>query len=121
MTLSCFLFTRWFAYSLRTYLRKTTPSAHTSVALRISSSRSMTSCCSLSMISLRKSSTLRAYNADASDLATLVAADASALYARNVLDFLKLIIDKEQQLVIDREDEILKATLVCADGVVLRK
>ena len=55
------------------------------------------------------------------DLATLVAADASALYARNVLDFLKLIIDKEQQLVIDREDEILKATLVCADGVVLRK
>ncbi|NHZ90727.1 Re/Si-specific NAD(P)(+) transhydrogenase subunit alpha [Massilia sp. CCM 8733] len=55
------------------------------------------------------------------DLATLVAADASALYARNVLDFLKLIIDKDEQLVIDREDEILKATLVCADGAVLRK
>src|SRR5471032_1330038 len=31
------------------------------------------------------------------DLATLVAADASALYARNVLDFLKLIIDKDDQ------------------------
>jgi NAD(P) transhydrogenase subunit alpha len=55
------------------------------------------------------------------DLATLVAADASALYARNVLDFLKLIIDKDDQLVIDREDEILKASLVCADGQVLRK
>ncbi|NHZ61360.1 Re/Si-specific NAD(P)(+) transhydrogenase subunit alpha [Massilia genomosp. 1] len=55
------------------------------------------------------------------DLATLVAADASALYARNVLDFLKLVIDKDEQLVIDREDEILKATLVCADGEVLRK
>jgi NAD(P) transhydrogenase subunit alpha len=55
------------------------------------------------------------------DLATLVAADASALYARNVLDFLKLIIDKDEQLVIDREDEILKATLVCAGGEVLRK
>ncbi|MBA5607171.1 Re/Si-specific NAD(P)(+) transhydrogenase subunit alpha [Duganella sp. FT3S] len=55
------------------------------------------------------------------DLATLVAADASALYARNVLDFLKLIIDKEDQLVIDREDEIIKATLVCAGGEVLRK
>jgi len=54
------------------------------------------------------------------DLATLVAADASALYARNVLDFLKLIIDKDDQLVIDREDEILKASLVCADGAVLR-
>ncbi|MBZ2208020.1 Re/Si-specific NAD(P)(+) transhydrogenase subunit alpha [Massilia soli] len=55
------------------------------------------------------------------DLATLVAADASALYARNVLDFLKLVIDKDQNLVIDREDEILKATLVCAGGDVLRK
>ena len=60
------------------------------------------------------------------DLATLVAADASALYARNVLDFLKLVIDKDDQpggaaLVIDREDEILKATLVCAGGEVLRK
>eukprot|EP01030_Chromulinospumella_sphaerica_P010206 gene10206-10011_t len=50
------------------------------------------------------------------DLATLVAADASALYARNVLDFLKLIINKEDQLVIDREDEILKATLLCSGG-----
>ena len=50
-----------------------------------------------------------------------MAADASALYARNVLDFLKLIIDKDDKLVIDREDEILKATLVCAGGEVLRK
>jgi NAD(P) transhydrogenase subunit alpha len=55
------------------------------------------------------------------DLATLVAADASALYARNVLDFLKLIFDKEDKLVIDREDEILKAALMCAGGEVLRK
>ena len=55
------------------------------------------------------------------DLATLVAADASALYARNVLDFLKLIIDKEDKLVIDREDEIIKATLLCTGGELLRK
>ena len=55
------------------------------------------------------------------DLATLVAADASALYARNVLDFLKLVIDKDHQLVIDREEEILKASLVCFGGEVLRK
>ncbi|HEY1043110.1 MAG TPA: Re/Si-specific NAD(P)(+) transhydrogenase subunit alpha [Telluria sp.] len=55
------------------------------------------------------------------NLAALVAADASALYARNVLDFLKLVIDKDHQLVIDREEEILKATLLCADGQVLRK
>ena len=55
------------------------------------------------------------------NLAALVAADASALYARNVLDFLKLIIDKEDKFVIDREDEIVRATLLCADGEVLRK
>jgi NAD(P) transhydrogenase subunit alpha len=51
-----------------------------------------------------------------------VAADASALYARNVLDFLKLIIDKDaDKLVIDREDEIIKATLLCTGGELLRK
>jgi NAD(P) transhydrogenase subunit alpha len=55
------------------------------------------------------------------NLATLVAADASALYARNVLDFLKLIIDKDNLLAIDRADEIVAATLMCADGEVLRK
>ena len=54
------------------------------------------------------------------NLAGLVPADASALYARNVLDFLKLVIDKDGQFVIDREDEIVRATLVCADGAVLR-
>ncbi|MFL6671999.1 MAG: Re/Si-specific NAD(P)(+) transhydrogenase subunit alpha [Massilia sp.] len=55
------------------------------------------------------------------NLAALVAADASALYARNVLDFLKLIIDKDDKLAIDRNDEIVAATLMCADGEVLRK
>jgi len=55
------------------------------------------------------------------DLACHVAADASALYARNVLDFLKLVFDNEDKLVIDREDEILKATLLCAGGELLRK
>ena len=55
------------------------------------------------------------------NLACLVAADASALYARNVLDFLKLVIDKEDKLVIDREDEIIKATLIAHGGEVLRK
>jgi H+-translocating NAD(P) transhydrogenase subunit alpha len=55
------------------------------------------------------------------NLATLVAADASALYARNVLDFLKLIVDKEGQLAINRDDEIVAATLLCTGGEVLRK
>jgi NAD(P) transhydrogenase subunit alpha len=55
------------------------------------------------------------------NLPGLVAADASSLYARNVLDFLKLIVDAEGKLVIDPNDEIVAATLVCADGKVLRK
>ena len=55
------------------------------------------------------------------DLATLVPADASALYARNVLDFLKLVIDAEDRFHIDREDEIVRATLMCTGGEVLRK
>ncbi|MGI4849760.1 MAG: NAD(P)(+) transhydrogenase (Re/Si-specific) subunit alpha, partial [Janthinobacterium lividum] len=55
------------------------------------------------------------------DLATLVAADASALYARNVLDFLKLVVDDQAALVINREDEIVAATLLCQNGEVLRK
>ncbi len=55
------------------------------------------------------------------NLATLVAADASALYARNVLDFLKLIVDKDATLAINREDEIVAATLLCTAGEVVRK
>jgi NAD(P) transhydrogenase subunit alpha len=55
------------------------------------------------------------------NLATLVAADASALYARNVLDFLKLIVDKEANLAINRDDEIVAATLLCSGGEVIRK
>jgi NAD(P) transhydrogenase subunit alpha len=51
----------------------------------------------------------------------LCAADASALYARNVLDFLKLIFDKDANLNIDQADEIIAATLVCHGGAVLRK
>jgi NAD(P) transhydrogenase subunit alpha len=55
------------------------------------------------------------------NLATLVAADASALYARNVLDFLKLIVDKDAALAINRDDEIVVATLLCHGGEILRK
>jgi NAD(P) transhydrogenase subunit alpha len=55
------------------------------------------------------------------NLAALVAADASALYARNVLDFLKLIVDKEANLIINRDDEIVAATLLCSGGEVTRK
>jgi NAD(P) transhydrogenase subunit alpha len=50
-----------------------------------------------------------------------VAADSSALYARNVLDFLKLVLEKDAPaLKIDLEDDIVKACLVARDGAVLR-
>ena len=55
------------------------------------------------------------------NLAALVPADASALYARNVLDFLKLIVDKDGALLVNRDDEIVVATLLCSGGEVLRK
>jgi NAD(P) transhydrogenase subunit alpha len=55
------------------------------------------------------------------NLPALVAADASALYARNVLDFLKLIINKEGALHVDMEDDIVAACLVSQGGEVKRK
>lgn len=58
--------------------------------------------------------------AGVTNLPALVGADASALYARNVLDFLKLVFDKDGKFHIDPEDDIVKACLVCADGKVLR-
>ncbi|WP_343670045.1 Re/Si-specific NAD(P)(+) transhydrogenase subunit alpha [Paraburkholderia heleia] len=55
------------------------------------------------------------------NLASMVAADASALYARNLLDFLKLILTKEGALNIDLADDIVAATLLARDGQVTRK
>jgi H+-translocating NAD(P) transhydrogenase subunit alpha len=55
------------------------------------------------------------------NLPALVAADASALYARNVLDFLKLVINKEGALHLDLEDDIVAACLVTRDGAVVKK
>ena len=54
------------------------------------------------------------------NLPALVAADASALYARNVLDFLKLIVDKDKGLHLNLEDDIVAACLVTRDGLVTR-
>ncbi|TDN67541.1 Re/Si-specific NAD(P)(+) transhydrogenase subunit alpha [Paraburkholderia sp. BL10I2N1] len=55
------------------------------------------------------------------NLASMVPADASSLYARNLLDFLKLIITKEGALNIDLADDIVAATLLARDGEVTRK
>ena len=54
------------------------------------------------------------------NIAALVPTDASALYARNLMDFMKLIVTKEGGLSIPADDDIVTATLVARDGQVLR-
>jgi NAD(P) transhydrogenase subunit alpha len=54
------------------------------------------------------------------NLAATVAADASALYARNVFNFVSLSLNtKTGEFAIPRDDEIVKATLVCDAGAVV--
>jgi len=55
------------------------------------------------------------------NLPALVAADASALYARNVLDFLKLVFTKEGEFKVDMEDDIVAACLMTQSGEIKRK
>ncbi len=56
------------------------------------------------------------------NLPGLVAADSSALYARNLMNFLNLMLDaKSGEFKIDREDEIVDGTIVCTDGEVIKK
>jgi NAD(P) transhydrogenase subunit alpha len=57
-----------------------------------------------------------------SNLAGMVAADASALYARNLLNFVNLLVNpKTGELNLDRSDEIIAGTLVCIDGAPVQK
>ncbi len=54
------------------------------------------------------------------NLAATVATDASALYARNVLNFLALSLDaKTGEFAVPKDDEIIVATLVCEGGQVV--
>lgn len=54
------------------------------------------------------------------NLPALVPADSSSLYARNVLDFLKLVLGAEG-ITIDLEDDIVKACLMTQGGKLLRE
>jgi len=56
-----------------------------------------------------------------SSLPAAMAGDASALYARNVMNFINLMLDpKTGELKIDRADEIIAATMVCSDDAAAR-
>ena len=48
-----------------------------------------------------------------------IAVDASQLYARNLLAFMGLLIDKDKSLKIDVADEIVRATLLTRDGKIV--
>ena len=54
------------------------------------------------------------------NLPSLVAADASAFYARNILEFLKLLIS-EGKLNIPADDELVTASLMCRDGQLIER
>jgi NAD(P) transhydrogenase subunit alpha len=57
------------------------------------------------------------------NLPALVATDASALYARNLLNFLNLLCDPKSggQMNINRADDIIAGSLLCIDGEVVIK
>jgi len=54
------------------------------------------------------------------NVAGRVAASASGLYAKNLLTFLEILVDKkEKKLAVPWDDEIVKATLLTRDGAVV--
>ncbi len=56
------------------------------------------------------------------NLPALVPFDASALYSRNLLNFLNLLVDpKTGELKLNREDEIIAGSLVCIGGELVKK
>ncbi len=55
------------------------------------------------------------------NLPALVASDASALYARNLLNFINLLCDKAGAMNVNLEDDIIRGTLLCKDGAAANK
>jgi proton-translocating NAD(P)+ transhydrogenase subunit alpha len=54
------------------------------------------------------------------NIPALVAADSSSLYARNVLDFLKLVINQDGTFHVPMDDDIVVACLMTQAGEVKR-
>jgi NAD(P) transhydrogenase subunit alpha len=55
------------------------------------------------------------------NIPALVAADSSSLYARNVLDFLKLVLPKDAGFTVPMDDDIVVACLMTQGGEIKRK
>lgn len=56
-----------------------------------------------------------------SNLPSLQPMDASKMYSKNILNFLKIFMNKEKQFSINKEDEIIDACLIAEDGKVRHK
>jgi NAD(P) transhydrogenase subunit alpha len=56
-----------------------------------------------------------------SALAATMPADASKLYSKNVLNFLKLVIDKEGGMNLNFEDDLVKGTCIAHDGQIVNE
>lgn len=56
-----------------------------------------------------------------SALASTMPADASKLYAKNVLNFLKLIIDKDGNMNLNFEDDLVKGSCIANNGAVVNE
>lgn len=54
-----------------------------------------------------------------SDYPSETSSDASKMYGNNLMNLLKLLIDKEGKLVMDFNDEIIKSTCVCNQGQII--
>jgi len=55
-----------------------------------------------------------------SNIPALMATDASSLYARNLFNFIAPMLQEDGRLHINREDEVIEAALLCADGEFLK-
>ena len=56
-----------------------------------------------------------------SNIPALMAADSSSLYARNLFNFIDLMLDSEKEgLNVDMDDEIIEASLLCWDGEAMK-
>jgi H+-translocating NAD(P) transhydrogenase subunit alpha len=67
------------------------------------------------MITTKNGVTILGYT----DWASRIAVDASSLYARNVLNFVALLKSKEGELVVNRDDDIIKGCLLTHDGQIV--
>ena len=50
------------------------------------------------------------------NIPSLLSADASSLYARNMVEFVQLLVDENKNVVINIDDELVKGSLITKDG-----